>query len=469
MLKKITLFFLWVSSSAFSQCFDGFSLRSYGFHVVSIKSDGTLWGWGYSSFGQLGNTNMINPIPFQLSPSSDWHKTFAGVANAFFIKDNVTLWGMGNSEFGLLGNGSTTQLNSTLQQIGTATNWKKISASSEMTIGLKNDGTIWGWGQNDEYEMGNNTCCANQLTPIQIGTANHWVDIETSLGASVFALKNDGTIWGWGLNLAGLLADNTVMARSVPTQLNAATDWSSISVGAAHILALKTDGTLWSWGGGEYGQTGDGLSPTLYRSYPRQVGTDYWSKVFAGWKVSFGIKTDGTLWAWGYNNLGQLGICNTTNQFTPVQVGTDTNWVDVVSGGSGDDQFTIATKSNGTVWAWGDNQVGQYGNGTVGNPVYVPTLMTGLCATLSTNEFQQENVFTMYPNPAKDVVNLAYNLTEMATVSIYDVTGRLIHEVALDAVSGTSELHVSAYPAGVYLVLVKQGAAVVSSSKLVVE
>ena len=176
------------------------------------------------------------------------------------------------------------------------------------------------------------------------------------------------------------------------------------------------------------------------------------------------------MWAWGRNDVGQLGIGNTTNQFTPVQVGTDTNWVDVVSGGAGNDQFTIATKSDGTVWVWGDNQGGQYGNGTVGNPVYVPTLMTGLCATLSATEFQKENVFTMYPNPAKDVVNLDYNLTDTnATVSIYDVTGRLIHEVALDSVSGTRELNVSGYPTGVYLVLVKQGAAVVSSSKLVVE
>lgn len=151
-------------------------------------------------------------------------------------------------------------------------------------------------------------------------------------------------------------------------------------------------------------------------------------------------------------------------------MGTDTDWVDVVSGGAGNDQFTIATKSDGTVWAWGDNQVGQYGNGTVGNPVYVPTLMTGLCATLSTDEFEQENVFTMYPNPAKDVVNLAYNLTDAnATFEVFDLTGRLIQNVALNSVTGSSELNVSSYPAGVYLVLIKQGAAVVSSSKLVVE
>ena len=468
MLKKITLLFLWVSASTYGQCFDRFNIGQG--HIVTIKSDGTLWGWGYSGYGQLGSVSLSNVSPLQLSPDSNWIKIFNGYNNFFILKNNGSLWGVGQGDYGLLGNGSTTQTNTTLQQIGTATNWQKISASTDMTIGLKTDGTIWGWGQNDQYEMGNNTCCANQLTPIQIGSANHWVDIETSLAASAFALKNDGTIWGWGLNLAGLLADNTVMARSVPTQLNSDTDWASIHVGAAHILALKTNGTLWSWGGGEYGQTGDGLSPSLYRSYPRQVGTDTWSKVFAGWKISFGIKPDGTLWAWGLNDVGQLGIGNTTNQFTPVQVGTDTDWVDVVSGGSGNDQFTIATKSDGTVWVWGDNQGGQYGNGTVGNPVYVPTLMTGLCATLRTDEFQQENVFTMYPNPAKDVVNLAYNLTDTnAIVSIYDVTGRLVHEVALDSVSGTRELNVSSYPAGVYMVLVKRGAEVVSSSKLVVE
>lgn len=468
MLKKITLLFLWVSASTYGQCFDRFNIGQG--HIVTIKSDGTLWGWGYSGYGQLGSVSLSNVSPLQLSPDSNWIKIFNGYNNFFILKNNGSLWGVGQGDYGLLGNGSTTQTNTTLQQIGTATNWQKISASTDMTIGLKTDGTIWGWGQNDQYEMGNNTCCANQLTPIQIGSANHWVDIETSLAASAFALKNDGTIWGWGLNLAGLLADNTVMARSVPTQLNSDTDWASIHVGAAHILALKTNGTLWSWGGGEYGQTGDGLSPSLYRSYPRQVGTDTWSKVFAGWKVSFGIKPDGTLWAWGLNDVGQLGIGNTTNQFSPVQVGTDTDWVDVVSGGSGNDQFTIATKSDGTVWAWGDNQVGQYGNGTVGNPVFVPTLMTGLCATLSASEFQQENVFTMFPNPAKDVVTLQYDLAlANATVEVFDLTGRLIQNVALNSVSGSNELNVSAYPAGVYLVLVKQGADVVSSSKLVVE
>ena len=255
MLKKITLLFLWGSLFTYGQCYNGFQIGEY--HITSIKSDGTLWGWGSSDAGSLGNTNSINPTPFQIGTATDWLKVSAGAYNTFIIKTNGTLWAMGDGRYGLLGNGSTTTINSTLQQIGSATNWQKISSSTQMTIGLKTDGTIWGWGQNDQYEMGNNTCCANQLTPIQIGIANHWVDVEaTSWGATVFALKNDGTIWGWGLNTGGLLGNSTVMARSIPTQLNADTDWASIHVGAAHILALKTNGTLWSWGGANMDKQG---------------------------------------------------------------------------------------------------------------------------------------------------------------------------------------------------------------------
>ena len=133
----------------------------------------------------------------------------------------------------------------------------------------------------------------------------------------------------------------------------------------------------------------------------------------------------------------------------------------------------MATKTDGSVWYWGTNYYGEFGNGTDYNTNYYisPQQTLGICVTpLSTPVFQQENIFTMYPNPAKDVVTLDYDLTVTnATVSIFDVTGRLIQNVALNSFSGTNELNVSAYPAGVYLVLVKQGAAVVSSSKLVVE
>ena len=86
MLKKITLFFLWVSASTYGQCYSGFNIGEY--HVVSIKSDGTLWGWGSSDAGSLGNTNSINPSSFQIGTSTDWLKVSAGAYNTFVIKNN---------------------------------------------------------------------------------------------------------------------------------------------------------------------------------------------------------------------------------------------------------------------------------------------------------------------------------------------------------------------------------------------
>ena len=119
MKKKITLFFLCVSASTFSQCFREFHTGYY--FVASIKSDGTLWGWGNGEFGQLGNTNMANPTPFQIGTATDWAKVSTRTNNTFIIKNNGTLWAMGDGRYGLLGNGSTTTINPTLQQIGTAT------------------------------------------------------------------------------------------------------------------------------------------------------------------------------------------------------------------------------------------------------------------------------------------------------------------------------------------------------------
>ena len=119
MLKKITLLFLWVSTSVVGQCYNGFQIGDY--HVVSIKSNGSLWGWGSSDIGQLSNTNFINPTPFQIGTSTDWLKVSVGDYNTFIIKSNGTLWAMGKGSYGLLGNGSTNQSNPSLQQIGTAT------------------------------------------------------------------------------------------------------------------------------------------------------------------------------------------------------------------------------------------------------------------------------------------------------------------------------------------------------------
>jgi len=101
-------------------------------------------------------------------------------------------------------------------------------------------------------------------------------------------------MWGWGSNSTGILGPSNLSSRQYPTQLNTDTDWATLSVGAGHVLALKTNGTLWSMGNGGLGENGDTLPPNYFRDTPVQIGTSTWLKVAAGFRSSYGIKTDGT-------------------------------------------------------------------------------------------------------------------------------------------------------------------------------
>ncbi len=149
---------------------------------------------------------------------------------------------------------------------------------------------------------------------------------------------------------------SSCVSKATPTKIGTDADWASVAAGANHVIALKTNGTLWSWGINDYGQLGNGTnSPTAYGSVPVQIGTDTdWKTITVGDMHSLAIKTNGTLWAWGDNDSGQLGItcqalCSTVvNQ--PTQVGTDANW----KGVDGGFDLTIAVKTDGSIWAWGD-------------------------------------------------------------------------------------------------------------------
>jgi alpha-tubulin suppressor-like RCC1 family protein len=136
----------------------------------------------------------------------------------------------------------------------------------------------------------------------------------------------------------------------------------------------KTDGTLWSWGLNIYGQLG--LGNITNRSSPNQVGAlTTWLNITAGYAHTLATKTDGTLWSWGYNVYGQLGLGNTTDRSSPVQVGALTTWLNIAASYA----HTLATKTDGTLWSWGRNLDGQLGSGTTANrssPVQVGALTT---------------------------------------------------------------------------------------------
>ena len=461
-LLTLLLSFIALHNTASGQCFTKISSAFRSNYAQ--KADGSLWNWGWNSSFQLGNGDeqtVFIPTPVMITGSVMAFE--CGRFNAFVIKSDGTLWGTGANSTGNLGIGSTVA-SPFFVQIGTATNWRQIESGILFSFGIRTDNTLWGWGQNNEYQMGNNTCCANQLTPIQIGTASDWKQVSAcSTTSAVLALKNNGTLWGWGFNDSGLLGPSNLTVRTVPTQLSNDTDWAFLDTGSSHALALKNNGTLWAWGAGDDGQTGDTLPEMFFRDTPVQIGTDTWLTVSAGFDSSYGIKSNGTLWAWGRNDKSQLGDGTTINRRQPIQIGTDTDWI-AVQGGA---RHAIALKSNGALYAWGENAFGELGNDS-DIPATTPLLIPVTGCTLDVATFDKD-IFTLAPNPAKSEVNLTYSgVAAKATVSLYDLSGRELGTFDLSQTNGTLTMNTQHYPNGVYLIVVYHQDRIIAQKKLLI-
>ena len=227
---------------------------------------------------------------------------------------------------------------------------------------------LWLWGYNSSGRLGDNTV-TNRPSPVQTvtgGTA--WKQISCAIVAGptvgfTACVKVDGTLWLWGNNNAGELGDDTTASRSSPVQtITGGANWKQVACGYRHIAAVKTDGTLWLWGFNTYyGMLGD--NTTTSKSSPVQTitGGTNWKQVSCGYSHTGAIKTDGTLWTWGRNDTGQLGDNTTDSKFSPVQTITGgTNWKQVSCG----EAHTAAVKTDGTLWLWGANQYRQIGDNT---------------------------------------------------------------------------------------------------------
>ena len=332
------------------------------YHTVAIKEDGTLWAWGNNQFGQLGDGSTIDKsTPVQIGTDDNWSCVTAGEKYTVAIKDDGTLWAWGNNGWGQLGDGTTTHRNTPTQEVTVSTNWSYVAAGETHTVAIKDDGTLWAWGNNQFGPLGDGTT-TQRNTPTQEETeSTNWSYVAAGAYHTV-AIKDDGTLWAWGNNISGRLGDGTTTHRNTPTQeATGSNNWSYVAVGETHTVAIKDDGTLWAWGNNQFGQLGDGT--TTQRDTPTQEATESnnWSYVAAGAYHTVAIKDDGTLWAWGYNQFGQLGDGTTTQRDTPTQEVTEsTNWSYVAAGQS----HTVAIKDDGTLWAWGTNGYGQLGDGS---------------------------------------------------------------------------------------------------------
>lgn len=347
------------------------SSDSHSNHSLFIKTDGTLWGAGYNLFGQVGVGSIINVTsPTQIGTDNNWLSINAGDNYSLALKTNRSLWAWGKNNHAQFGNGKN---KNRPQPVDTTTHWKVASSSSAYqsghTLAIKDNGTLWAWGQNNDGQLGNGTTYSNKLLPTQITSDSNWFSISNGFFFSV-ATKTDGTLWTWGRNGRGQLGiGSSTFKKTVPTKIGNDSTWSAVSAGSEFVIALKNNGTLWAWGYNYNGQLGNGNTTTQHT--PIQIGLDStWVFISAGNKHSFGIKSDSTLWSWGSNQHGQLGRGG--NSRVPIQVGTD-KWKAVSGGG----MHSIGVKTDSTLWSWGRNLYAQLGTGSTSNksmPYQIDTL-----------------------------------------------------------------------------------------------
>lgn len=374
--------------------------------TIVLKSDGTVWTWGGNFNGKLGvgadpNTLNRSLIPVEVhGPGNVGYlnsitAVMGGEIHNVALKSDGTVWAWGWNAFGQLGNGTTNDAYSPIQTglgaVPPLTSVVKLGGRPYFTIAVKADGTVWAWGMNQFGQMGNDTVnpmSGPQVTvPVQVSNSGAGGAINRPLQVTCgyqfgAALTTNGTVWTWGSGTHGELGNGTMGSSYTPTQVPGLTNITAISAGWFHILALKSDGTAWAWGNNSNGELGDGT--TANRSNAVQVlNLSEIAAISGGDSHSSALAADGTVWKWGRNDVGELGngAVNAIANPVPAKILFDkfgAGFSNVVLL-SARDYHNIAVKADGSVWMWGANDQGQCGVGTT-NDVYRPSPVVGLGA-----------------------------------------------------------------------------------------
>jgi len=330
---------------------------------------------GRNNVYQLGN-NTTTPasvnVPTQVSIAPvEMTKISAGLYHIIGVDSGGQLIGWAQNTNGQLGRGNAT--NAKMPILLGATDAKAFYAKGNYTFRVTNDGTTWAAGLNSNGQLGINST-VQQNTWVAVPGYSNLLDIGAGYSHSLF-VKSDGTVWGCGLNSNRQLADNSVTQRNAPVQMLSAvgvplTGVKKVAAGLAFSVMLKNDGTVWCVGRPNEGENGDGT--VTQRLFPVQVQVSAGppivyltgvTDITAGCYFALARKSDGTVWAWGQNTSGQLGDGSTTNRNRAVQVAGLTGVTAIRTGYN----FSLAVMGDGTVRACGQNTYGQLGDASTTN------------------------------------------------------------------------------------------------------
>jgi alpha-tubulin suppressor-like RCC1 family protein len=346
-----------------------------------------------ATFSALPNATLYNGRMIYVD---DENRYYYALDNFWYNKFNSEieplqnlLYAWGNGCNGLLGDLQSTNCRNIPNIVsGNFGDWKQASGGCLHSLAIRNNGTAWAWGCNGYGRLGDDTTILRSSPVSVVGGFTDWCQVSAG-GSHNLGLRSNGTIWAWGNNGDGRLGDNTITDRSSPVSVvGGFTDWCQVSAGGVHSLGLRTNGTIWAWGSNQSGRLGDNTT-TSRRSPVSVVGgfTD-WCQVSAGNAHSLGLRTNGTAWAWGINYCGILGDGTITSRSSPVSVvGGFTDWCQVSAGGF----HSLGLRNNGSIWGWGrEVSLILAGNGNRSSPVSL--LLSGFTDWCQVSTASQHNM-----------------------------------------------------------------------------
>jgi alpha-tubulin suppressor-like RCC1 family protein len=324
--------------------------------------EGQGWCFGANVDGALGSGDVQTHLsPARLATPAGFDEITAGENHTCGLEHGTAaIWCWGYNASGQLGLGDVTA-RAVPTRLPMPARAIAVAAGYNHTCAIAADRSLWCWGDNTEGQLGRSDAqgAPNALSPARVGANADWLGVSGGQGHTC-AIEAPGSMWCWGRNTRSETgADPSTIQLRTPTRTGAFVDWKSLDVGQDASCAIRSDGSLWCWGDNQFGQLGSAPSSMAVVG-PAQVGASAdWAQISLDTFSACALKIDHSLWCWGRNVEGQLGLGDTRDRYAPTQVGSLTAWTSMSVG-----RFhACAGQADGRAWCMGENSSGQLGLG----------------------------------------------------------------------------------------------------------